>query len=144
MTLAPTDAPNPSRRVKVTRLLRCSTALLLAWLLTSCGLLPDDVPADWVLSSPPADESLLLTVAVGVPCNDLRPIQVDESATAVTIRTTVRLSNEGCDGMFTAEDVEVVLDRPLGDRKLRGCEAPSESKAVRLEVSNPECRHVGG
>lgn len=118
-------------------------AMLSACLLASCGRFPTEVPAEWVLKSPPEGNSLQLIVAVGLPCNRLQPVEVDETASGVTVNATVQLSDEPCDSMFVSEDVEVTLDRQLGDRMLLGCEAPS-GEAVRLDLTNPECREVSG
>lgn len=115
--------------------------LLSACVLTSCGLFPTEVPAEWVLKAPPEGNSLQLSVAVGLPCNSLQPVEVEETASAVTVNATVQLSDEPCDSMFVSEDVEVTLDEQLGDRTLLGCQAAS-GEAVRLDLANPECRAV--
>ena len=119
-------------------------AALLSACLSSCGLFQTEVPAEWALRSPPAGESLKLTVAVGLPCNRLQAVQVEETASAVTLSATVRRSDESCDSMFVSKEVAVTLDRPLGDRALLGCVAPSGDDAVRLDIANPECRQVDG
>ena len=70
-------------------------------------------------------------------------MQVEETASTVTVTASVRLSAELCDAMFPTEDVEVVLDEPLGDRMLRGCETSSEG-AVQLGPPNRDCLQVRG
>ena len=124
------------------RLCWARAVALSACLLTSCGLFPTEVPAEWVLRTRPEGSSLVLRVAVGLPCNQLQPVEADETASTVTVNATVQLSDEPCDSMFVTEEVEVTLDQPLGDRTLLGCEAPSD-EAVRLDLANPDCRKVG-
>ena len=60
----------------------------------------------------------------GLPCNRLRPVQVAETDSTVTVSATVQLGDEPSDSMFVTEDVEVTLDRQIDDRMLLGYELP--------------------
>ena len=109
--------------------------------LTSCGMFSSTAPAEWVLREPPEGQALQLQVGIGRPCNELRPLDVEETSGSVTIRASVELGSGECVDMFDVRDVDVTLNEVLGDRELRGCTADGD-ESIQLEAPNPDCRRL--
>jgi hypothetical protein len=114
------------------RLTRLAFVSFVGLIVASCSAWVEGAH-DWALTS--LDGNVLnVVVAVGSgSCDRFEAIEVSETQTEVSITALVSEKEPGS-GLFTTgctadmgfEQVEVVLDRPVGDRALTGC-APGEA-----------------
>jgi hypothetical protein len=104
---------------------RVVAASVAALSIAACGAFPErtEVPHDWVITGLD-DRSLNLVVAVGsTDCDRLDRVEVEETATTVTLTAVVVRSSGGfgCDADHYNETVTVQLETALGTRSLAGC-----------------------
>jgi hypothetical protein len=82
-------------------------------------------PAWWGLPAEVGPESTVVPIVVRVgssSCNRFEGVTTVETDESVTIRAeVVRLGRRDCTADLRAEQVDVHLERPLGDRELKGC-----------------------
>jgi hypothetical protein len=112
------------------RLIRLAFVSLVGLSVASCSSWVEGAH-DWALAS--VDGSVLsVVVAVGSgSCDRFEALEVSETQTEVNITALVSekepggLFTTGCTADMGFEDIEVVLDRPVGDRALTGC-APGD------------------
>lgn len=112
------------------RLVRLAIAFVVLLVVSSCSLSAKstDVAHDWALTSVNGN-TLEVVVAVGSgSCDRFKGIEVSETSTEVNITAVVAEKQAGS-GLFAApctsdlgfENIEVVLEQPLGERTLTGC-----------------------
>ena len=98
-------------------------AFVAVALAAGCGSDAETVRANWTAEgADPSSDSLSITVSVGSSsCNELGEVRVKEGPAEVVIEAYVRTERGGdCTADCSTERHRVALDRPLGDRRLRG------------------------
>jgi outer membrane protein assembly factor BamB len=91
----------------------------------------------WRLDALDAGRRILQITVWAHGCNPFERLHVDEAATAVTLTARTTPETEGCGDALLLRPVVVVLDEPLGDRELRGCDPPAGSDCLRLDRDTP-------
>ncbi len=96
-------------------------------LIAGCG--SDSTQTDWVLREEPAGNTLHLSVAIGGSCDSFDDLDVTESPELVKIQAYYQESgSSSCTAELRWEEHEVELDRPLGERRLEGCDSPRPAR----------------
>lgn len=112
-------------------LARPVTATLLALTSSSCSLLTSEteVAHDWALTAIDGN-TLTLRVAVGSgSCHQFKRVDVEETAAEINITAVVTEENvpsRFCTADLGFENVDIVLEGPLGEKTLTGC-APGDT-----------------
>ena len=103
-------------------------AVVLVALARACGVGDPTYSAWWGVRVGVDETSTVIPISVRLgssSCNRLERVTTTETDEDVTIVATVRRvegGSGGCTDDVGAEAVDVVLERPLGARELRGCE----------------------
>jgi hypothetical protein len=95
-------------------------------LIAGCG--SDSSQTDWVLTEEPDGNTLHLNVAIGGSCDAFDDLDVNESPELINIQAYYQESGSGCTDDLRWEEHEVKLDRPLGERRLEGCDSPRPAR----------------
>jgi len=94
----------------------------------------DAMRVSWRLTAEPAGSTIELQAEFGgSSCSEFDRWRVDESASEVEIQATAHFEDGDCTADLVFEAHTVVLDAPLGERRLTGCIGSD---------ANPECREV--
>lgn len=96
---------------------------------------PRPTEAPWVLAAVEGDRLQIVYGAAG--CEEFDHVEVDEGPAAVAVRLYVRHADlpEGtpCTGELAVTNTSVVLETPLGERRLTGeCDPDAEGGAGRI------------
>jgi hypothetical protein len=133
---------NPMRQITMVR--RTLVIGLLLAVGVGCGGDSEVVTSPWNLAEPASGRTLSLVVRVGSSsCNELRDVEVTESADSIRVDATV---SQGGGGDCTADDsvaeTSVELERDLGDRSLTGCrpDGPLSAGFAPEMSSSDDCR----
>ncbi|MTV26996.1 hypothetical protein FTX61_16470 [Nitriliruptoraceae bacterium ZYF776] len=110
-----------------------SVAVLVAVLVGCGGTEVVDVERSWWLEAEPDGASLVVRAEVGSSsCDTFDHLEVTESDTTVAIQAHVRSEQGGeCTADLGFHTEEVVLDAPLGDRDLIGCDPADAARDCR-------------
>jgi hypothetical protein len=127
----PTDTGNRTRHAGVEHemdrtgqraLVRAVLVVSVAVVLVGCG---GSGPAWWGLRAEVGPESTVIPIGVRVgssSCNRYEGVTIVETDESVTITAhVVEIGRRSCTDDVRGEQVEVPLERPLGDRELKGC-----------------------
>jgi hypothetical protein len=116
------------RGVGVGLLLVAAGTVLAMVLARACGVGDPTYSAWWGARVGVDETSVVIPISVRLgssSCNRLERVATTETDEDVTIVATVRRiggGGGGCTDDLAGEAVDVELERPLGDRELRGCE----------------------
>jgi hypothetical protein len=78
----------------------------------------------------------------GSPCSEFKDWDVAETSGSVTIRATAEFFGNECTADSVVEPMSVVLDEPLGDRRLLGCRPESVVTAGSNRPAIDDCRET--
>ena len=109
-------------RARPTALVRAALVIIVTVVLTGCG---GGGAAWWGLRAEVGPESTVVPITVRVgssSCHRYEGVTTIETDESVTITAEVsRSDSRDCTADLQAQQVDVQLDRPLGDRELKGC-----------------------
>lgn len=110
-------------RTRPSAIVGAALVVVVAAVLAGCG--SGGGPAWWGLRTEVGPESTVVPILVRVgssSCNRFEGVTTVETDESVTVTADVSHgANRGCTADLQAEQVDVHLARPLGDRALRGC-----------------------
>lgn len=91
----------------------------------------------WRLTAEPEGSTIELRAEFGgSSCSDFDRWRVDESASEVEIHATARFEDGDCTADQVFEAHTVLLDAPLGERRLTGCLGSDANADCRLVAEN--------
>lgn len=106
---------------------------LLLLSVPGCGESWSEEVVGWELREPPSAETLSLQAEFGgSSCTEFERWQVRETQSVVEIRAVILTSDaEDCTTDLVTERGTVTLNRPLGDRRLIGCDPDNGDRDCR-------------
>ncbi len=121
--------------------------LVLCVSASACAKASDRTEAEvnWILVSLNGDRELDLQAEFGgSSCSEFKRWDVTEDSDSVTIRATAEFFGDSCTSDLVFEPTSIVLDEPLGDRRLLGCRPDSPATAGSNRAPIDDCRQTAG
>lgn len=110
---------------------------------TGCAEYRTEAEVDWSLASPPVGREVDVRAEFGgSSCSEFKDWDVAETSSSVTIRATVEFFGNECTADLVVEPMSIVLDEPLGDRRLLGCRPESAVTAGSNRRTVDDCRET--
>lgn len=110
---------------------------------TGCTEDRTEAEVDWSLASPPVGREVNVRAEFGgSSCSEFKDWDVAETSSSVTIRATAEFFGNECTADLVVEPMSIVLDEPLGDRRLLGCRPESVVTAGSNRPTVDDCRET--
>jgi hypothetical protein len=132
-----------SREVDMVARLALVAVMTVCACATGCTEDRTEAEVDWSLSSPPVGREVNVRAEFGgSSCSEFKDWDVAETSTSVTIRATAEFFGNECTADLVVEPMSIVLDEPLGDRRLLGCRPESVVTAGSNRPTVDDCRET--